>query len=119
MDVPARKGAAEPEPDKPIRHRFDGAAPQFEACPEPHRSGLVREPARRGAAAGEVRTLTIGPRRWVQVASVLEALGTGLERGSALVESVGRPARFLAYGVTNEGARPGEGSDDGTYLPGR
>ncbi len=79
----------------------------------------VRDPARGGAAAGEVRTLTIGPRRWVQVASVLEALGTGLERGSALVESVGRPARFLAYGVTNEGARPGEGSDDGTYLPGR
>jgi hypothetical protein len=79
----------------------------------------VRDPARGGAAAGEVRTLTVGPRRWVQVASVLEALGTGLQRGSALVESVARPARFLAYGVTNEGARPGEGSDDGTYLPGR
>jgi len=79
----------------------------------------VRDPARGGAAAGDSRTLTIGPHRWVQVASVLEALGTGLERGRARVEPVGRPARFLAYGVLNEGARPGEGSDDGTYLPGR
>lgn len=30
-----------------------------------------------------------------------------------------RTARFLAYGITNGGAIPGAGSDDGTYVPAR
>jgi hypothetical protein len=53
----------------------------------------------------------------MQVDSVLESLGSGLERGRVLVLPEGEgPVRFLAYGITNEAGHPGEGSDDGTYV---
>jgi hypothetical protein len=80
---------------------------------------FARDPANGGRSTGEVRTLTIGPFRWVQVGAVLDALGTGLFRATVRVVSKSGAVRFLAYGVTNEGARPGEASDDGTYVPGR
>lgn len=79
----------------------------------------ARDPANGGYTAGETRTVTVGPRRWVQIDAVLDALGSGLSRGRVVVAPTGRSARFLAYGITNEGARPGEGSDDGTFVAAR
>ncbi len=79
----------------------------------------ARDPGQGGRLAGARRTVTVGPRRWAQVDSVLWALGTGLSRGRVEVVPQGGPARFLAYGITNEGAIPGAGSDDGTYVPAR
>lgn len=80
---------------------------------------LARDPAAGSRVVGEQRTVTLGPRGRAQIDSVLEALGTGLTRGRVTVATTGEPARFLAYGVVNEGARPGEGSDDGTFVAGR
>lgn len=79
----------------------------------------ARDPAKGNRVAGDVRTVTVGPRRWVQIGSVLWELRTGLARATVRVEPKSGPARFLAYGVTNEGAVPGAGSDDGTYVPAR
>lgn len=79
----------------------------------------ARDPIHGGRVAGARRTVTVGPRRWAQVDSVLSTLGTGLSRGRVDVVPQGAPARFLAYGITNEGAIPGVGSDDGTFVPAR
>lgn len=80
---------------------------------------LARDPAEGGRVAGQTRTVTVGPLRWVQVDAVLLELATGLSRARIEVASTVRPVRFLAYGITNEGAIPGAGSDDGTYVPAR
>jgi hypothetical protein len=80
---------------------------------------FARDPARNGRATGEVRRVTVEPRKWTQVDSVLSTFGTGLSRARVDVVPTTGPARFVAYGVTNEGAIPGAGSDDGTYVPGR
>lgn len=80
---------------------------------------LVRDPAAVDQYTGERRLLTLAPRGRAQIDSVLEALGTGLTRARVSVVVSGNLARFLAYGVVNEGARPGEGSDDGTFVAGR
>lgn len=80
---------------------------------------VARDPAEGGRVAGHTRIVTVGPRRWVQVAAILWELSTGLSRARIEVVSTLRPVRFLAYGITNEGAVPGAGSDDGTYVPAR
>jgi hypothetical protein len=80
----------------------------------------ARDPSNPSQVAGTKRVVRLGPHRWTQVDSVLESLGSGLTRGRVWVLTAGEePARFLAYGITNEGGRPGEGSDDGTYVPSR
>lgn len=80
----------------------------------------ARDPSNPFQIAGTKRLVRLGPHRRMQVDSVLESLGSGLERGRVLVLPEGdEPVRFLAYGITNEGRHPGEGSDDGTCVPAR
>lgn len=80
----------------------------------------ARDPSSSDRVAGTRRVVRLGPHRWMQVDSVLELLGSGLERGRVWVLPEGAdPVRFLAYGITNEGSRPGAGSDDGTFIPSR
>jgi len=80
---------------------------------------FARDPSDGFRFVGEIRSVTVGPGRWTQVGSVLEALHTGLSRAIVSVSPTSGWVRFLAYGVTNEGASPGAGSDDGTFVPGR
>lgn len=53
----------------------------------------------------------------LQLDSILS--GTGAASGWARVTRTRSSAPFFAYAVVNDGAAPGLGSGDGTYLPGR
>lgn len=56
----------------------------------------------------------LGPGRWLQVDRVLRPLG--LRAAYARVYRVSGNDRWLAYAVVNDGAAPGEGTGDGSFL---
>ncbi len=70
-----------------------------------------------GLLAGSVTVLLISTNPdWKQINSVLAPFG--LRNGYARVRINGiRFPSFLVYGVVNDGAVPGEGTSDGSYLP--
>lgn len=116
---PARYSATVPAVRQDEKVRTNVAIVNLEDAPTSFEL-TARDPGQGGRVTGAKRTVTIGPRRWAQVASILTTLGSGLSRGRVeIVPQGGVPARFLAYGITNEGAIPGVGSDDGTYVPAR
>ncbi|HEX7614752.1 MAG TPA: DUF4185 domain-containing protein [Thermoanaerobaculia bacterium] len=64
---------------------------------------------------------TLGPfplagGQWLQVSSVMTQ--AGLSHGYARVAPQGRASDFVAYGVVNDGAAPGSGTSDGSYVSG-
>ena len=59
-------------------------------------------------------SLVLPPGGWAQIDQVLGA--TVAETGWARITRTSGSARFLAYGVVNDGARPGMGTGDGSYL---
>ena len=65
------------------------------------------------------KTVVVGGRRWLQLDSVLLALGSAYPEARVTLSTRGIDARFLAYGVTNDGAVPGAGTDDGSLIPAR
>ena len=67
-----------------------------------------------GSGESQVRTITrtVGPRRWDQVNGIL---GT-TSQGYVQVRKVSGNNPFVAYGVINDGGRPGERSGDGAFL---
>ncbi len=64
-------------------------------------------------AATFLRTLRGG--EWTQIDSIL--LKTGITAGYARVRASAGPSDFVTYGVRNDGASPGNGTSDGSYLP--
>lgn len=76
----------------------------------------VADPAT-GLGVGTERQVSLDPGHWTQIDSVLTALGTGIQRGNVFITSYTRGVRFLAYGITNDGAMPGVATDDGSFLP--
>lgn len=71
------------------------------------------------AGTGEPVT-TLGPfglagGQWVQVSGILSK--AGVTRGYARVRPRSGSSDFVAYGVVNDGAFPGAGTSDGSYLP--
>jgi hypothetical protein len=56
----------------------------------------------------------------LQMNSILRDVAPGLTRGWArIIPSSGDlpPPAFTAYGVVNDGAEPGQGTDDGSFVP--
>ena len=70
-----------------------------------------------GEAVSRPRTtsVTLGPRRWYQFNGILGARSQGYVQ----VRQLRGNNPFLAYGVVNDGGRPGQRSGDGAYLPSR
>lgn len=68
-----------------------------------------------GRLARTTGPVSLGPLGWTQLDRVLE--GPGLTGGLARVYRISGEGRFLAYGVVNDGARTGERTGDGSYLP--
>jgi pseudomonalisin len=64
-------------------------------------------------AATFARTLSGG--EWTQIDGILAK--AGIAHGWARVRAVPASSDFVAYGVLNDGAVPGEGTSDGSYLP--
>lgn len=67
-----------------------------------------------GAVAGTVGPIGLGMGEWKQVDGILKKFG--LAQGYVRVRAEGT-ARFIAYGVINDGPEPGQGTSDGSaYL---
>jgi hypothetical protein len=84
--------------------------------PPPHTLGVDVFDGESGLLAGSV-TVSLDSQHpdWVQINSLLTRFG--IRNGYARVRPIGTPARFLAYGVVNDGAAPGQGTSDGSYIP--
>ena len=58
----------------------------------------------------------LAPMEWRQLDRVLE-LAPGVTNGYVHLSVTGGDGRFVAYGVLNDGASPGRGTDDGSVVP--
>ena len=72
-----------------------------------------------GMLAETVVTKPIQARRWHQINGILGSYAPETRQGYIRIEKVSGENPFLAYGVVNDGAAPGERSGDGAYLPAR
>ena len=59
------------------------------------------------------RSVLLGPRGWYQLNGILGPTGQGYVQ----VRKVSGSNPFVAYGVINDGGRPGQRSGDGAFLP--
>ena len=66
-----------------------------------------------GKSQPRTKTVTLGPRRWTQQNGILGKLSQGYVQ----VRKITGNNPFVAYGVINDGGRPGERSGDGAFLP--
>jgi hypothetical protein len=74
-----------------------------------------------GSLAG-TGTLTVAPNGIAQINAILRDLAPGTARAwarvtPAVLHSGEFPWPFAAYAVINDGAVPGQGTDDGSFLP--
>ena len=66
-----------------------------------------------GSSQPTTKSVTLGPRRWLQMNGIL-----GQRRqGYVEVRKTSGSNPFVTYGVVNDGGAPGERSGDGAYLP--
>ena len=72
-----------------------------------------------GLLAETVVTKPIPARGWHQIDGILLRSGPETKQGYIRIEKMSGENPFLAYGVVNDGGRPGERSGDGAYLPAR
>ena len=66
-----------------------------------------------GERQPRTRSVTLGPRRWTQENGILG----NIRQGYVQVRKTSGDNPFVAYGVVNDGGRPGERSGDGAFLP--
>ena len=65
-----------------------------------------------GESQPRTKSVTLGPRRWTQENGILGKLSQGYVQ----VRKTTGNNPFVAYGVINDGGRPGERSGDGAFL---
>ena len=70
-----------------------------------------------GTLAGSATPAPLAAGGWTQLNAVLQ--GFGVANGYAHVVKTGGASRILAYGVVNDGASPGQGTSDGSYVAGQ
>lgn len=73
------------------------------------------DPARSSAVVKTLGPYPLAGGQWIQLSSVLS--GTGVSSAWARVRPLQGSSDFVAYGVLNDGAAPGKGTSDGTWLP--
>ena len=66
-----------------------------------------------GDSKPRTRSVVLGPRLWHQLNGIL----AGSSQGYVEVRKTQGDNRFIAYGVINDGARRGQRSGDGAFLP--
>jgi hypothetical protein len=67
-----------------------------------------------GGAVARSTTVTLVPGQWAQPGDFFG--GSGVANGYVRITRVEGNAPWLAYGVVNDGARPGLGTGDGAYV---
>jgi hypothetical protein len=70
-----------------------------------------------GLLAGSTSLASLAPGGWAQLNAVLQSFGVA--NGYAHVVKLSGNSRFLVYGVVNDGATPGQGTSDGSYVAGQ
>jgi len=73
-----------------------------------------------GVTRGRVATvpgLRVPRRGWLQIDRILAVHAAGTAQGYARIRRVSGDSRFVAYGVIHEGAVPGSGTGDGSFVP--
>jgi hypothetical protein len=70
-----------------------------------------------GLLAGSTTPAPLSPGGWTQLNAVLQPFGVA--NGYAHVVKLSGNSRFLVYGVVNDGAAPGQGTSDGSYVAGQ
>ena len=68
-----------------------------------------------GQSQPRTKSVTLGPRRWTQEDRILGQISQGYVH----MRKTSGNNPFVAYGVINDGGRPGERSGDGAFLPAR
>ena len=68
-------------------------------------------------SATPVQTLTrpLAGGQWTQISGILS--GAGISHGYVRIRPDSGTSDFVAYGVVNDGASPGTGTSDGSYVP--
>jgi hypothetical protein len=59
----------------------------------------------------------VGAKEWLQLNSLLKSVAPYSVTGFARITKTSGNNPFIAYGVNNDGARPGERTGDGSYIP--
>jgi hypothetical protein len=67
-----------------------------------------------GTKAGTSDPIVLTPGKWLQINGVLS--GFGVSNGWAKIVRLSGTAGWAAYGVLNDGATPGAGTGDGSYV---
>ena len=72
-----------------------------------------------GQKAAAIEDLHVPAGGFLQLNSVLASLAPGTKQGWARVTRIGGSGPFVTYAVVNDGARPGEGTGDGSVIMGQ
>ena len=70
-----------------------------------------------GQLVRTVSELTVPARGWRQVNRILAQYAPGARQGYVQVRQTSGNNPFIAYGIINDGAAPGQRSGDGAFLP--
>ncbi len=70
-----------------------------------------------GLRVNAITGITVSARRWRQLNSLLANYAPGTRQGYVQIRKISGANPFLAYGVINDGAAPGQRSGDGAYVP--
>jgi len=70
-----------------------------------------------GLVAATLGDVQVEARAWKQLPSLLAAVAPGLRGAYARVTKTSGSSPFLVYAIVNDGAAPGLGSGDGSFIP--
>ena len=70
-----------------------------------------------GQLVNAVTGIRIRARGWRQISGILGSYAQGVTQGYVRIKKTSGNNPFLAYGIINDGAAPGQRSGDGAYIP--
>ena len=70
-----------------------------------------------GKKVNSIEGITLDSQGWVQLGNVLARYAPGTTNGYAHVTRMAGKSPFLTYAILNDGARPGERTGDGAFIP--
>jgi Viral BACON domain len=69
-----------------------------------------------GVLAGKVEGVSVAPKRWTQIGTILAQAAAGTSQAYARITRTAGANPYLAYAVINDGSGPGQRSGDGAFL---
>jgi hypothetical protein len=69
-----------------------------------------------GLRANTVEGVSLPPKGWAQILSILERYAFGVSQGYARITRTEGRNPFITYAVINDGAQPGDRTGDGAFV---